>query len=287
MKRKHSKNSDDYPAPMENSIDTQDEESEGYEYSEEQIKKPKFLKRFLTFLIIFCLIIVTVNVGILFFTGKLWFNQPEKNDYPIRGAFVDSDMGEINWSTFSEQNLSLAYIKATKGTSFKDKNFDDNWKQSKKSTLITGAFHVFNLTKSGEKQAKYFCNTLGETLNGRLVPAVEVKLSGIYSVIPPDKQMVINNLTEFCGYIKNKYGVNPVIICNKRSYEKYLSSDFQDFPICMVSLFSQPDENSEWDFWCYNPRVRVKGYENSKEYFSMFVYKNNIDINTFKKKFVC
>lgn len=287
MKRKHSKNSDDYPAPMENSIDIQDEESEGYEYSEEQIKKPKFLKRFLTFLIIFCLIIVTVNVGIMFFTGKLWFNQPEKNDYPIRGAFVDSDMGEINWSTFSEQNLSLAYIKATKGTSFKDKNFDDNWKQSKKCTLITGAYHVFNLTKSGEKQAEYFCNTFGETLNGRLVPAVEVKLSGVYSVIPPDKQTVINNLTEFCGYIKNKYGVNPVIICNKRSYEKYLSSDFQDFPTCMVSLFSQPDENSEWDFWCYNPRVRVKGYENGKEYFSMFVYKNNIDINTFKKKFVC
>lgn len=253
---------------------------------EEPKKSHRRLKKFVIWLIVFCIIAAIANVGALLFKGKIWFNEPEKKEYPLRGALVDSDFGKINWSEFSSQNISLAYIKATQGTAFKDEKFDENWKESADTDLLVGAYHEMRLSKDGKKQAQNFCDAVGESLKGRLLPAVEVTLSGLYNVFPPDKENVVKNLKDFCAAIKENYGVTPLIICSNRSYNKYLSDDFAEYPICVKDYFSQPDENISWDFWCYNPRVRVRGYENRKEYFTMFVYKEKIDIDDFKKKFV-
>ncbi|MBQ9375534.1 MAG: hypothetical protein IJU04_04255, partial [Ruminococcus sp.] len=86
------------------------------EFYEPEIKPKHRLRKFIIILIILCLVITLVHVAVLFFTGKLWFNEPDKLDYPIRGAVINSDMGEILWDLFSKQNLSLAYIRATSGT---------------------------------------------------------------------------------------------------------------------------------------------------------------------------
>lgn len=244
--------------------------------------KPKHrLRRFIIRFSLLCIIIIMINIAVLFFTGKLWFNQPDKNDYPVRGALIDSDMGKIRWDVFSKQNISAAYIRATKGTSFKDEQFDDNWKASHDSELLTGAYHVFSLNTDGKKQAEYFCSVIEKSMNGRLVPAVEVKLTGIYAVVAPDKDKIVSNLRDFCNYIESRYGVKPVIMCTNRSYEKYVQNEFNDYSLWITDVYSTPEEGIDWDFWCYNSRVRVKGYENSKEYFSMFVYKD--DVKTLKK----
>lgn len=265
------------------------EEFDDYDIEQEYdkpVKKPKRLWKFLFRFVAFCFLVVAINLGVLLFSGKLWFNQPDKNQYPVRGAFVDSDMGRINWNTFSGQNISLAYIKATKGIAYKDDNFESYWAESKGCELMTGAYHQFAPTKSGRKQAEYFCNTVGKSIKGRLIPAVEVKLYGIYAVLPPDVEDVTKNLMEFCDYIKSRYGIYPIIITDKRCYEKYLS-EFDVFRFIMKSYFDDVKNGLPSDFWCYNPRVRVNGYENEKEYFSMFVYYKNIDVDTFRKEFVC
>ena len=261
------------------------------EYSDEitdvPVKKKHWARRLIVFTIVFCILIVFVNVGLLFFTGKIWFNQPEKIDYPFRGAFVDSELGTIDWKTFASQNISLAYIKATEGTGTKDEKFDKSWNDSQECDLMVGAYHVFSLKKNGQTQAEYFCSAMGESISGRLIPAVDVRLSGFYSIIPPDKDDVIRNLKVFCKYIHDQYGVYPMIICNERSYDKYLSEAFKNFPICIVSNFSEPDESINWYFWSYNPRVRLKGYENKKEYFSMFVFGRAVSRESFENRFLC
>ena len=254
------------------------------EFSDDEIidVKPKHrLRRFIIRFSLLCVIVIMINIAVLFFTGKLWFNQPDKNDYPVRGALIDSDMGKIRWDVFSKQNISAAYIRATKGTSFKDEQFDDNWKASRDSVLLTGAYHVFSMNTDGKKQAEYFCSAIEKTMKERLIPAVEVKLSGIYAVVAPDKDKIVSNLRDFCNYIESQYGVKPVIMCTNRSYEKFVQNEFNDYLLWITDVYSEPEEGTDWDFWCYNSRVRVKGYENSKEYFSMFVYKD--DVETLKK----
>ncbi|MDE6149744.1 MAG: hypothetical protein K2F81_06590 [Ruminococcus sp.] len=291
MRLFHSKESDKYTQEFQlddDVIEQIDNEFSAEEIVEEPLRKSKHrLRRFIVRFSILCIIIILINIAVLFFTGKLWFNQPDKKDYPIRGALVDSNMGEIRWDVFSRQNISAAYICATKGTSFKDEQFNENWKNSCECELLTGAYHIFKLNTDGKKQGEYFCDAMGDSLNGRLIPAVEVNLTGIYAVASPDKEKTVKRLSEFCIVIEEKYGVKPLIMCTNRSYEKYIQSEFDEYPVCITDVYSEPEEGIDWDFWCYNNRVRVKGYENEKDYFSMFVYKDNIDIDTFKKEYVC
>ena len=82
------------------------------------------------------------------------------------------------------------------------------------------------------------------------------------------------------GLVGSAYGISTT------SFEKYLS-EFDVFRFIMKSYFDDVKNGLPSDFWCYNPRVRVNGYENEKEYFSMFVYYKNIDVDTFRKEFVC
>lgn len=282
MRLFRSKKSNDNEYDFQLDDDAVEQINSEFSYDEIIDVKPKHrLRRFIIRFSLFCVIVIMINIAVLFFTGKLWFNQPDKNDYPVRGALIDSDMGKIRWDVFSKQNISAAYIRATKGTSFKDKQFDDNWKASRDSELLTGAYHVFSMNTDGKKQAEYFCSAVEKTMKERLIPAVEVKLSGIYAVVSPDKDKIVSNLKDFCNYIENQYGVKPVIMCTNRSYEKFVQNEFNDYPLWITDVYSEPEEGTDWDFWCYNSRVRVKGYENSKEYFSMFVYKD--DVETLKK----
>ena len=291
MRLFHSKESDKYTQEFQlddDVVERIDNEFPDEEIIEEPLRKSKHrLRRFIVRFSILCIIIILINIAVLFFTGKLWFNQPDKNDYPIRGALVDSDMGEIRWDVFSRQNISAAYIRATKGTSFKDEQFKENWNSSSECELLTGAYHIFKLNTDGKKQGEYFCNVMGDSLNGRLIPAIEVNLTGFYTVIPPDKEKVVKRLSQFNKVIEDRYGVKPLIMCTNRSYEKYIQGEFDEYPVCITDVYSEPEDGIDWDFWCYNNRVRVKGYENAKDYFSMFVYKDNIDIDTFKKEYLC
>ncbi|MGN1133434.1 MAG: glycoside hydrolase family 25 protein [Oscillospiraceae bacterium] len=288
--RKRNEDTDDFQNFEINDNEFQDFESENNEYETADELPPKRHKhtKLIVKIVLICMVIIFINVVIMFATGKLWFNQPEKSDYPIRGVFVDSDLGKIDWKKFSSQNLKAVYIKATEGTAYKDKKFDYNWKYSAETNVFSGAYHVFNPAKSGKEQAEYFCKTIGD-LSGRLVPAVEVKLNGIYSVFAPSKETATKNLKEFLDYIYNQYGIKAVIICNSRTYNKYIDSVFSndEYSICYESFFKKPKDNIECDFWSFSPRNRFGGYENSKEYITQFVFNSYITDEQFKKGYVC
>lgn len=258
------------------------------EIPEEEIPKPKHhrLRKLIIVLVVLCGLVILVNVVMLFFTGKLWFNEPDKNDYPIRGALVNSEMGEIQWDFFSKQNISAAYIRATKGDSFKDECFKKSWNETAECEILTGAYHSFSLNTDGEKQAEYFCNAMGKSISGRLVPAVELDLYGLYTIFPADEERIVRELSSFCSYIEEAYGVKPLIMCSNRCYKKYVKDSFDEYPLWIKDVYSKPDKAIKWDFWCYNNRVRLKGYENSKEYFSMFVYKDIVTVDEFKQMYV-
>ncbi|MGN1114602.1 MAG: glycoside hydrolase family 25 protein [Oscillospiraceae bacterium] len=287
--RKNNEDINDFQNLEIHDNDFENFESEDYadgNYDELPPRKRKHTKLIFRIVLV-CIAVIFVNVVIMFATGKLWFNQPKKSDYPIRGAFVDAELGTIDWKKFSGQNIKAVYIKATEGTSYKDRTFDYNWKHSAETTIYSGAYHVLNPAKSGKEQAEYFCKTIGD-ISGRLIPAVEVKLSGIYSVFAPSKETADKNLKEFLDYVYNQYGVNSVIICNSRTYKKYVDSAFSDdYSVCYESFYKKPSDNVKCDFWSFSPRNRFGGYENKKEYVTQFVYNSYITDEEFKKNFVC
>lgn len=256
--------------------------------SDEDIQRKKLRKKrrrkFIFRLIVFCFIVIFINLAVWISTGQLWFNEPRKRDYPVRGPVITEEEGEINWEKFAAQNIQMAYIRATKSTAYVDKQFEYNKKKSAETQLPVGYYHVFDISMDGGEQAEHFIDTAGSP-DGRVVPAVEVRRTGFYRLLPVDHEELAEKLADYADTIEEYYGVRPVIFCNENIYRNVVEANenlLGDCPIWIESLYSKPDEDISWDFWGYTDRIKFNYYESggylkmvlfggSEEEFSKFI----------------
>ena len=253
----------------------------------ENTKRSRFLrfyKRFAIVISILGVIYIALNIGFLYFRGQLWFNEPRKRDYPVRGAVVSSELGAMDWAEFQYQPITFAYVRATRGTNFTDEQYSANREGIDGSKLWAGFYHEFDFSAGGEKQAEHYINTVGD-LDGELRPAVKLTAYGAYKIRMKSAEKVKTELDAFLKRIKNEYGRRAVLICDNDCYKKYIRQYYSDQTLWLIDHFSEPDEKAEWAIWEYNPRVRSAGYENKDEYYSMVVYRLGKDIANFRKNF--
>ena len=244
----------------------------------------RFYKRFAIVISILGIIYIALNIGFLYYRGQLWFNEPRKRDYPVRGAVVSSELGAMDWTEFQYQSITFAYVRATRGTSFTDEQYSANRTGIDDSKLWAGFYHEFDFSADGAKQAEHYIETVGN-LDGELRPAVKLTTYGAYKIRMKSADKVKTELDAFLKRIKSEYGRRAVIMCDDDCYKKYIKKYYPDQTLWLIDHFSEPDENSEWAIWEYNPRVRSVGYENNKEYYAMVVYRLGKDIANFRKNF--
>ena len=254
-------------------------------YEESSMRKKHRVRKLIVVTAIVCVVVILLNIVFFYYRGQIWFNEPRKRDYPVRGAAVDSGLGKIDWEIFSQNTISFVYVRATKGTTSIDEQFSSNRKGAEKTDLLVGCYHEFEFGSDGEKQAENFIEQCGD-LGGNLRPMVKVTTYGIYNIHMKSAEDVKENLTEFLEAIKEEYGRNCVIMCDSACYEKYIEPYFDDYSLWIMSHFSEPNEESNWALWEFNPRTRTNGYENSKKYFALTVYRKDKDLENFKKNFV-
>ena len=238
------------------------EVAEGEEEVPKKKKKKHWLRRLIVGVIILCFTVLAVDIGLLFFTGHLWFNEPRKRDYPIRGPVITEKAGEVQWKRFAQQNIQICYIRATKGVSYEDKLFEQNKEGSGQTGLPTGMLHVFDPMLDGKEQAEHFIDICGG-MGGRLRPAVDCDLSLFYSILPSDDKKIAERLRAFADRIEEEYGCTPIIKCDNSFYEDIASAElFEDCPIWYVSEYKKIPEDVRADLWGYSSRVKFSFYEN-------------------------
>lgn len=278
---------------IENEYDDPDPyDDDLYEQEVPARPKKKWLRKIIVRVLILCIILMFINVGIMFATGNIWFNEPRKKDYPIRGPVITEKMGDINWEKFSHQNIQMAYIRATKSSTYEDKNFSDNWEGAEENDFPVGAFHVFDPNIDGKEQAEHFISVVG-TLKGKLLPAVEVKMTGFNLFFSPDYKKVTKRLMDFVETIKGHYKVYPIIYCDKKTYKNIVcypdslsddkSENFKGCPVWYESIYSKPKDDIEWNFWSYTNRVKFNYYETDC-YLTMVLF--NGKENDFRKYYL-
>ena len=81
--------------------------------------------------------------------------------YKIHGIDVSSYQGNIHWPAVAQMedqdvNIRFAFIKATEGLNFVDKQYKRNWQKAREANITRGAYHFFLATKSGRLQAQNF-----------------------------------------------------------------------------------------------------------------------------------
>jgi lysozyme len=200
---------------------------------------------------------------------KFGIRIPRK--YTIHGIDVSSYQQKIDWEKvnkvdFNGIRISFAFIKATEGVTLVDPYFQRNWRESKNSGMIRGAYHYFKPKKSGIWQARFFLQTVN-TESGDLPPVVDIEESAGLS-----KEVLIPNLQDFLTEVEQKTKTKPIIYTGFQFYKDHLKGKFDDYPL-WIAHYDQPklkvSNQTKWNFWQHADHAQIDGI------------KGRVDMNVF------
>lgn len=229
-------------------------------------------------IILSVLLLVSILITVLLSNGIIWFNNPSKEAYPVRGIDVSSHQGIIDWEKISLQNIDFAFIKATEGGSFSDKMFAENWEGAFSSGIITGAYHFFSFESPSEAQAANFISAVPKR-EGMLPPVVDIELYGEFEKSPMDKNKIKERLDGLLERLYDYYGVRPILYATMRAYKLYLENDYSEHLIWIRNVYFPPalPDKRNWSFWQYSHKGRLDGYTGKERFIDLNVYNGSID----------
>jgi lysozyme len=206
------------------------------------------------------LLILLLITSYLFYDGRIRFNYPDKDEFPIVGIDISHHQGKINWKKLSDEKLSFVIIKATEGGDFKDPQFSENWSNCKKEGYKFGAYHFYSFCKTGREQAQNFMDVVPFDRHS-LPPTIDLEFGGNCKIRKKDSLLVLE-VSEFLILVESYYKKRPIIYSTPEFYKKYLLSNFTDYPIWIRDIYKKPKlDGREWAIWQFASRARLKGID--------------------------
>jgi lysozyme len=165
------------------------------------------------------------------------------------GIDVSHHQGVIDWEAVAGDGISFAYVKATEGGDWVDRQFAANWASAGDVGLDRGVYHFFSLCTDGAEQARHFLATVPPDPRA-LAPAVDLETAGNCAA-RPDQRAVGAELVEFLEVVEEAWGrptvlyvgadwesVYPVEIDRPRWHRRFLLRSEIDFHIWQLHGFA-------------------------------------------------
>lgn len=154
--------------------------------------------------------------------------------------------------------VSFVFIKATEGTSMKDKKFRHHWKEAEKRNITKGAYHFFRSSQSGKIQARHFINTVGEISPDDLPPVLDIE-----TIHKGCSHKTLNDRAlDWLETISEYYGRKPVIYSSASFIENILSDEIKkNYPIWVAHYGTERPRWDRWHIWQFTDKAVVYGVE--------------------------
>lgn len=219
------------------------------------------------------LLISAIAAAALVYHGIILLNNPSNAKYPVRGVDVSSYQGDIDWQLLSSQNIDFAFIKATEGSTFVDPCFTYNFSEAQKCGISVGAYHFFSNSSKGLSQAENFIDTV-VAFEGMLPPVIDFEVYGDQESDPQSRDAIRHELTDLLSALEEHYGLKPIIYATEKSYELYLSGEYEEYDIWIRNVISKPDlcDDREWRFWQFTNREKLRGYKGEEKFIDANVF---------------
>lgn len=195
--------------------------------------------------------------------AALWFwwlpgYRPTLGRGESYGVDVSAYQGRINWRLVAQDHIRFAYIKATEGTTFIDRDFARNWAGAGSAGLRRGAYQFFSLCDPGTAQARTFLRTVPKD-PGALPPAVDLELSGNCRS-RPSAAVVGTQLSAFLRTVQLATGHSVVLYLGADFAHRYALSLEVDHPLWLYRPV-RPPSGRQWVVWQVDGRSHVNGIE--------------------------
>ena len=217
-------------------------------------------------------------LALLFWNGEILINNPNYEEYPVRGVDVSAYQGEIDWQTLASQDIDFAFIKATEGSSFTDKRFAYNHREALKTDIRIGAYHFFSFESGGDTQAAHFIETVEKTEN-MVPPVIDVEFYGDFNAENVDKEKIISELKAMADMLCSHYGTPPIIYTAEEEYALFIEGGFESNPIWIRGVYSKPQisDGRVWTFWQFTNRAKLDGYNGDERFIDMNVFNGSFE----------
>lgn len=225
-------------------------------------------------ILLFGIILTILIISLLILNGNLLIINPSVKKYPIRGIDISHHQGKINWEILKTNNLDFVFIKATEGDDFVDKDFINNWENTRNIGLIRGAYHFFSLRIKGSIQADNYIKNVPAEKNS-LPPVIDLEYGG-NSKKKFTKSEFILEIIDYIEKIENYYKRGPVLYVTYDFYNDYIKDvqALEKYKLWIRSVFFEPRLlDNQWMFWQYSSRGHIKGITG---YTDLNVFKFNL-----------
>lgn len=169
--------------------------------------------------------------------------------HSVYGIDVSRHQGEIDWEALKKGNhpdapISFVYVKASEGSDFKDKKFEQNFENARKHGFMRGAYHYFSTTSSGVSQANLFISMV-KLRSGDLPPVLDIEEK------PKNKKKYIEEVKIWLKKVEEHYGVKPIVYASSKYKKKYLDDPFfKEYPSWVAHYYiPELTDGEEWLMW--------------------------------------
>ena len=152
--------------------------------------------------------------------------------------------------------VSFVFIKATEGSTMKDKHFRKHWKNAGANAIRRGAYHFFRSSKDAEMQAKNFIKTVGELEPTDLPPVLDIETihQGCSHKALNDKALL------WLETVEEHYGRKPIVYSSASFIEDILCSEIKhNYPIWVAHYRTDRPRCAEWKLWQFTDQAVVYG----------------------------
>ena len=187
--------------------------------------------------------------------------------FPIIGADLSAHNGTPDFDSLATV-LDFVYLKASEGNRFRDKEFERNYTETRRTGLPAGAYHFFRFDRDGRSQADNFIDILAN-YPCELPPAIDIEEYGNSAQVPT--ALIIERLQAMLALMRAA-GYEPIVYTNKKGHSRFFRTVFppNDMPGLWICSFTNPPlARTDWLFWQHSHTARIPGVRGA------------VDLNTF------
>lgn len=175
------------------------------------------------------------------------------------GIDVSHHQGKIDWKEVAkDKQIKFVYIKATQGTSIKDKNYEQNIKGARRQGLRCGSYHYLSCLTSVRSQFRNFQKAMRGHKQD-LIPMIDIEHEGVKRW---SKKQVQDSVALFAKLIERKYGKKPLIYSHVNFYNSHLTPRYNKY-FLVLSRYSSERPSikgvGRHNIWQFTDRGRVRG----------------------------
>ncbi len=188
----------------------------------------------------------------------------------VKGIDVSHWQGTVDWDRVAAAGVRFAFIRASDGVGTLDRQFERNWRETKRVGIYRGAYQFFRPNQDPIAQADVLLNRLGwEAQIGDLPPVLDVEVNGGLSA-----GQVASRVRQWLDRVEAALGVRPIIYASPGLWDSLVASDdFGDYSLWVAHYGTtcprMPMGWSSWYFHQYSDTGRVSGIT------------GNVDMNRF------